>query len=110
MCACMHFLSLEGIDPGVIHREVLKVQSLLWHSLCALPKDEALMFYFPMRCLGLKVKKKRKRQGCAKNDVIRMPIQWRSGGSYTLTDLGGIDRDIARYCLKHTSFPLNIEA
>lgn len=56
MCVCV----LEGIDLGVIHRKVLKFQSLLRRSLCALPKDETLMFYFPMSCLGIKGEKKKK--------------------------------------------------
>lgn len=56
---CVHACRfLEGIDLSIIHRKVLKFQSLLWCSHGALPKDKTLMFYFPMTCLGIKAKKK----------------------------------------------------
>lgn len=51
----MHFF--EGTDLCVIRRKVLKVQSLLWCLLYALPKDKTLMFHFPMGCLGIKAKR-----------------------------------------------------
>ncbi len=102
VCVCIFFLGV--IDLSVIHRNVLNVQSLLRCLLCALPKDKTLMFYFPMSCLGIKAKK-RKRWRCAKKDApIRMPIDWKSWGEFYHNGFERIHKDIAQYSLKRTSF------
>lgn len=85
MCMCVHAVFVEGIDLGVIHRKVLKVQSLLWCSLYALPKDNTLMFHFPMSCLGIKAKRERGRGVLKRMLPIRIPIQ--EERSFTLMDL-----------------------
>lgn len=73
-CACMLFF-VEGIDLGVIHWKVLKVQSLHWCLLYALPKDKTLMFHFPMSCLAIKAKRERSKGVLKRMLPIRMPMQ-----------------------------------
>lgn len=98
VCECQQFL--EGIDLNVFHRKVLMVQSLLQCSLRALPTGTTLMFHFPVNCFRIKGKKKKER-GVPKWLPIKMPIHWRSGGSFPIMQLRG-QTDIHQYSLKHT--------